>query len=176
MENISPLHVQQHALLSPLSHNFKLFPYFFPSYETCSINVNSAFHAAIKNLHVKANGIFVFLHLHPPLFTTTISEGITHARKNTFLRQKQKQTFYSLNTLSLPSFQGPLWPGVVAPERCLTFKLRANKWHAKLNCFNRTVWSFNCVQTNDWCLIELLARHSNNWNHLTVCKWMNNVE
>ena len=73
------------ALLSPLSHNFKSFPYFFPSYETCSININSLFHAAIKNLHVKANGIFVFLLLHPPLLTTTISEGITdtHSRKNT---------------------------------------------------------------------------------------------
>ena len=67
--NISPLHVQRHALLSPLSHNFKSFPYFFTSYETCSINVNSLFHAAIKNLHKKKPcGIFVFLLLHPPLF------------------------------------------------------------------------------------------------------------
>ena len=38
----------------------------FLSYETCNTNVNSLFHAAIKNLHVKANGIFVFLLLHPP--------------------------------------------------------------------------------------------------------------
>ena len=51
MASMSPSHVQRHVLLSPLSHNFKSFPYFFPSYETCSINVNSLFHAAIKNLH-----------------------------------------------------------------------------------------------------------------------------
>ena len=85
MAKISPLPVQQNTLLSPLSHNFKLFTYFFPYYETCSINVNSLFHAAIKNLHVKANGIFVFLLLHPPLLTTTLSEGITHTRKHIFL-------------------------------------------------------------------------------------------
>ena len=40
-------------------HNFKSFTYFFPSYKTCSINVNSSFYVAIKNLHVKANGIFI---------------------------------------------------------------------------------------------------------------------
>ena len=61
MAKISPSHVQQRALLSPLSQNFKSFTYFFPYYETFSINVNSLFHAAIKNLHVKANGIFVVL-------------------------------------------------------------------------------------------------------------------
>ena len=88
MAKISPSYVQQHALLSQLYHNFKSFTYFFLSYETCSINVNALFHAAIKNLHVKANGIFVFLLLHPTLLTTTISEGITHTRRNTFLRLK----------------------------------------------------------------------------------------
>ena len=66
--NISLSHVQQHTQLSPLHSNFISFPYFFPSYETCSINVNPLFHAAIKNLHIKANGIFVFLLLHSPLF------------------------------------------------------------------------------------------------------------
>ena len=55
-------------MLSQFYHNFISFPYFFPYYETCSINVNPLFHAAIKNLHVKANGIFVNLLLHPPLF------------------------------------------------------------------------------------------------------------
>ena len=79
--NIPPSHIKRHALLSQLYHNFKLFTYFFPYYETCSINVNSLFHAAIKNLHVKANGIFVFLFLHPPLLTTIISKGITHMCK-----------------------------------------------------------------------------------------------
>ena len=83
--NIPPSHVQRHALLAQLYHNFKSFTYFFPSYETCSINVNSLFHAAIKNLHVKANVIFVFLLLHPTLLTTTISEEIIHTCKNTFL-------------------------------------------------------------------------------------------
>ena len=83
MTNISPSHIQQclnltmhfslrhlaTEMLSQLYHNFISFPYFFPSYETCSINVNPLFHAAIKNLHIKLNGIFVFLLLHhPPLF------------------------------------------------------------------------------------------------------------
>ena len=54
MANISPSHAQRHTLLSPLSHNFISFPYFFPYYETCSVNVNSLFHAAVKNLHFKA--------------------------------------------------------------------------------------------------------------------------
>ena len=62
MANISPSHIQQclnlrmHFLLrhlaakmlSQLYHNFISFLYFFPSYKTCSINVNSLFHAAIK--------------------------------------------------------------------------------------------------------------------------------
>ena len=53
-----------------------LFPYFFTYYETYSISVNPLFHAAIKNLHIKANGIYVFfIFLY---FTTTLSEGITH--------------------------------------------------------------------------------------------------
>ena len=87
MTNISLSHVPQHALLSQLYYNFKSFTYFFLSYETCSINVNSLFHAAIKNLHVKANDIFVFLLLYPPLSTTN-SEGITHTRKNIYLCPK----------------------------------------------------------------------------------------
>ena len=67
-------------MLSQLNHNFISFPYFFPSYETCSINVNPLFHAAIKKLHIKPNGIFVFLLLHhPPLFSNNM-------RKKTFLR------------------------------------------------------------------------------------------
>ena len=66
MANISPSYVQRHTLLSQLYHNFILFPYFFPSYKTCSINVNSLFYAAIKNLHIKPNGIFVLLFLYPP--------------------------------------------------------------------------------------------------------------
>ena len=95
MANISPSHIQQclnltmhfslrhlaAKMLSPLSHNFISFPYFFTYYQTSSINVNSLFHAAIKNLHIKVNGIFVFFIL---LYFTTLSEGITYTRKNTF--------------------------------------------------------------------------------------------
>ena len=40
-------------MLSQLYHNCISFPYFFPSYEACSINVNPLFYAAIKNLHLK---------------------------------------------------------------------------------------------------------------------------
>ena len=79
MANISLSHVQRHALLSPLSHNFISFPYFFPSYETCSININSLFHAAIKNLHVKANSIFLLFH--PPLFYNTLRGNNTRAQE-----------------------------------------------------------------------------------------------
>ena len=83
MANIFPSHIQQclnltmhfslrhltAKMLSQLYHNFISFPYFFPSYETCCINVNPLFYAAIKNLHIKPNGIFVFLLLHlTPLF------------------------------------------------------------------------------------------------------------
>ena len=77
MANISPSHVQQRTQLSPLHNNFISFPHFFPSYETCSTNVNPLFHAAIKNLHIKANGIFVFFIL--LYFTITLSEKITRA-------------------------------------------------------------------------------------------------
>ena len=38
-------------MLSQLYNNFILFPYFFPPYKTCSININPLFHAAIKNHH-----------------------------------------------------------------------------------------------------------------------------
>ena len=78
MANISPSHIQQcfnlmmhfslrhlaARMLSQLCHNFISFPNFFPSYKTCSINVNPLFHAAIKNLHIKPNGIFICLLLH----------------------------------------------------------------------------------------------------------------
>ena len=82
---------------------------------------------------------------------------------------------------SLPSLPGPLWPGVVVPEKVLsmgqieilTLKLNANKW-LMLNwiVINRTVWSFNCVLTNDWFLIELLVIHSNTWNLLTLLTYV----
>ena len=54
-------------MLSQLYNNFISFPYFFPSYETCNINVNPLFHAAIKNLHIQnlrqltSSSSFIFL-------------------------------------------------------------------------------------------------------------------
>ena len=39
---------------------------------------------------------------------------------------------------------------------------------------NRIVSSFNCMWTNDRCLIELLVIHRNTWKDLTVLKkWTN---
>ena len=75
MANISSSHIQQclnltmhfslrhlaAKMLSQLYHNFISFPYLFPSYETCSINVNSLFHAAIKKLHIKPNSTCFWL-------------------------------------------------------------------------------------------------------------------
>ena len=78
----------------------------------------------------------------------------------------------------LPSLPGPFRPRVVAPDSVqlnnLTFKLNANKWLV-LNWIvrNRTVWSFNCVQTNDRYLTELLVIYSNTWNCSTVAVMVN---
>ena len=51
------------------------------------------------------------------------------------------------STLSLPLLPGPLWPGVVAPDRVLSMG------QIELNCvhmlnwivWNRTVFTFNCL-------------------------------
>ena len=64
-------------MLSPLHNNFISFPYFFPSYETCSINVNPLFHAAIKNLHIKPYGIFVFVLLSLIYLLLKLNEEVT---------------------------------------------------------------------------------------------------
>ena len=61
------------------------------------------------------------------------------------------------NTPSLPSLQGPLWSGVLAPD---------DKW-------SRPVWYLKWVEINDLCLIELLEIEP--FDHLTVCKQMNVV-
>ena len=98
MANIFPSHIQQclnltmhfslrhlaAKMLFQLYHNFISFSYFFPSYETCSINVNPLFHAAIKNLHIKPNGIFLLLH--PLLFTNNTYRGNKNTRNQTSLR------------------------------------------------------------------------------------------
>ena len=56
----------------------------------------------------------------------------------------------------LPLLPGPLWPGVVIPDR--------------INGSNRTVWQLNWVQTNNLYLIELLEKEL--FDHLTVYKQM----
>ena len=56
-------------MLSQIYNNFILFPCIFPSSETCSINVNPLFHAAIKKLHIKPYSLFFLLLHHPPLYT-----------------------------------------------------------------------------------------------------------
>ena len=40
--------------------------------------------------------------------------------------------------------------------------------------WNRTVWSFNCVETNDGYLIKMVVLNSSSWKYLTVCKQMRN--
>ena len=50
------------------------------------------------------------------------------------------------STTSLPSLPGPLWLGVVAPDRVLSMGqivLNCNK--AKLNCLKLTVFTFKCI-------------------------------
>ena len=73
-------------MLSQIYNNFISFLYFFPSYETCSINVNPLFHAAIKNLHIKSNGIFFFVLLPSLIYLLLkLSEEVnkhTHAPYN----------------------------------------------------------------------------------------------
>ena len=87
-------------MLSQLYHNFISFPYFFHSYETCSINVNPIFHAAIKNLHIKPNGIFVFLLLHlTPLFTLWKSN----------LTDKMKRSFFQAAVVSILLYGCTTW-------------------------------------------------------------------
>ena len=82
MAKISPSHVQQHALLSPLSHNFKSITNFFPCYETCRINVNSLFHAAIKKTIIKTFRYLETSLLYIPYKLTeeTAQRKHTHAR------------------------------------------------------------------------------------------------
>ena len=65
-------------ILSQLYDNFISFPYFFPSYETCSINVNPLFHAAIKNLHIKH---FDILELLSFIYLTHLARK-QHAQEN----------------------------------------------------------------------------------------------
>ena len=82
------------------------------------------------------------------------------------------------STPSLPLLPGPLWPGMVAPEKGSIYES------------NRTRSHLNWVQTNDLCWIELLEielfdpltvyrqmtnvklwlLYSNTWNHLSVNK------
>ena len=75
------------------------------------------------------------------------------------------------STPSLPSPLGPLWPRVVAPDRVLSMG------QIKLNCvltlnwifWNRTVFTFNYVQTKNYTYAKL---NSLNQNYLYVWKWI----
>ena len=69
---------------------------------------------------------------------------------------------------SLPLLPCPLWPGVVVPVRIPSLD--------RMELFNHLLYlnPFN-FQTNERCWIELLVFDSHTWNHLTVCKWVNNV-
>ena len=50
------------------------------------------------------------------------------------------------STPSLRSLSGPLWPGVIAPDRVLSMgSIELNCNYAKLNCLKLTVVTFNCV-------------------------------
>ena len=71
------------------------------------------------------------------------------------------------STLKLPLFPSELMPGLLVADRVLSicqmelFHIQTGckqMTYAKLNC-NKTVWSFNCVQTTNLCLIELLLIH-----------------
>ena len=116
MANVYPSHIQQclnliiHFLLrhlaakmlSQLHNNFILFPCFFPSYETCSINVNPLFHAAIKNLHIKPHSIFVFVLLSLIYIPLKLSKEVTkhtHARYNMSTLKIIMTIFFAKNVI-----------------------------------------------------------------------------
>ena len=74
-------------MLSQLYNNFILFPYFFPSYETFSINVNPLFHATIKNNHknLTASSYFSLSLIYSPLKLSEEVNNVTNTQKNKFL-------------------------------------------------------------------------------------------
>ena len=52
------------------------------------------------------------------------------------------------STPSLPSLSGPLWLGVVAPDRILSMdQIELNCNYTKLNCLKLIVFPFNWVET-----------------------------
>ena len=73
-------------MLSQLYNNFISFPYFFPSCETCSINVNPLFHAAIKTIiktlrHLRSSLSFIF-----QLLAREQQRNKQHAQQQFFLK------------------------------------------------------------------------------------------
>ena len=82
------------------------------------------------------------------------------------------------STFSLPSLPGPLWPRTVASDWVQSLG------QIELNCilmlnkivWKRTVFTFNYVWINGWCLIELLEIHSNTWSHLTLLTKLNSLK
>ena len=81
--NIPPLHIQQHTLLSQLSHNSISSLYFFPFPWDLQHNANSIFHAAIKNYHKNISTSWNFSLF--SIYLTTFSEETTQ-RKHTHAR------------------------------------------------------------------------------------------
>ena len=69
---------------------------------------------------------------------------------------------------SFPSLPGPLWPGVVAPDRVLSMgqielncvlMLNGIVWNRTLLTFNRTVLTLNCLSTKTILLVNWII-----WN------------
>ena len=80
--------------------------------------------------------------------------------------QSDDEALVMLKLLGMQST--PLLPSLPAP---LYSDKVLSRDHIELNCVhmlnwivgNRTDLTFNCVQANDWCLIEFLVIHSNSW-------------
>ena len=83
------------------------------------------------------------------------------------------------STPSLPSLSGPLWPGVVVPDKVLLMGQTELKCVLMLNwiAWNRTVLTFklctytklNCLKRKGFCMLNWIV-----WNRtvliFTVCK------
>ena len=98
------------------------------------------------------------LHLWKEVRTTPNECSGYHIKQSDGEAVVMLELWWMQSTPSLPSHPGPLWPGVLAPERvlwvkknCLTFKLSEIKWF-KLNWIasNRTVYHLTaCKQMTD---------------------------
>ena len=74
------------------------------------------------------------------------------------------------NAPSLPSLQGPLWPGVIVPDRVLSMSQIKLKCILMLNwiAWNGTVFDFETVLTQNWI----------DWNRTVLtfnCVWTKTI-